>query len=157
MSDETPEGNALEQLRSRLRRGDLGDVTITYRVAGGMPADHRIEEELRVSAAGARARVAGAAPPEEASGAVDQAEFEAVLQLIERDAGQLIPRSEAMFVPDSTVGSITVNVGGEATTYFFLVDEEAQQKRERAATPEPPNAIGTLDDILRRLLREKGR
>jgi hypothetical protein len=154
---ETPEVDAIEQLRDRLRQGRLADVTITYRVAGGMPADNRIEEELSLSGAGATARVARAAGPQEASGAVDPAECASMLQLIERDVSRLIPASEASFVPDSTVGSITVGMGDTATTYYFLVDEEAQQARARAATPEPPSAVGTLDDMLRRLMREKGR
>jgi hypothetical protein len=94
---------------------------------------------------------------EEASGAVAQAEFTSVLQLIERDVDRLIPRSEASFLPDSTVGSITVGVGDAKTTYYFLVDEEAQQAQTRAVTPEPPSAVGTLDGMLRRLMREKGR
>lgn len=159
MSSNTPAPDVIDQLRSRLRQGDLADVTVTYRVAGGMPADNRIEEELQVSSAGATARTAHAAAPAEASGTVDPAEFTAVLQLIEQDVGQLIPRSEARFIPDSTVGSISVGIGDAETTYFFLVDEEAQQAQQasaRAATPEPPNAVSTLDGMLRRIMRAEG-
>lgn len=152
---ETPEANVLEQLRDRLYRDNLGDVTITYRVAGGMPADNRIEEELTLAGAGATARTVRDAVAEEATGSIDQAEFAAVLQLIERDVGRLTPRREARFLPDSTVGSIAVRVGDTTTTYYFLVDEEAQQ--ERATTPEPPGAVDTLAAMHRRLLRAKGR
>jgi|WetSurMetagenome_2_1015567.scaffolds.fasta_scaffold385171_2 hypothetical protein len=154
---ETPEVDVIEQLRDRLLQGRLADVTITYRVAGGMPADNRIDEQLNVSGTRATARVVQGAAREDASGAVAQAEFASVLQLIERDVDRLIPRSEASFLPDSTVGSITVGVGDAKTTYYFLVDEEAQQAQARAATPEPPSAVGTLDGMLRRLMREKGR
>ena len=154
---ETAEVNVLDQLRDRLHRDDLADVTITYRVAGGMPTDNRIEEELTLSGAGATARAVRNAVPEEASSSVDQAEFTAVLQLIERDVGHLTPRSAARFLPDSTVGSIAVRVGETTTTYYFLVDEEAEQAQARAATPEAPGAVDTLAAMHRRLLREKGR
>lgn len=154
---ETAEVNVLDQLRDRLHRDDLADVTITYRVAGGMPTDNRIEEELTLSGAGATARAVRDAVPTEASSSVDQAEFTAVLQLIERDVGHLTPRSAARFLPDSTVGSIAVRVGETTTTYYFLVDEEAEQAKARAATPEALGAVDTLAAMHRRLLREKGR
>jgi len=153
----TPEPNVIEQLRERMKQRNLADVRITYRVTGGMPADYRIEEELNLSGNAATARVArGTAPPQAASRALELAEYEVVLQQIVQDAGSMVTRAEARFLPDSTVGSITVDVGGEEETYFFQVDEEAQQAQARSTVPEKPSAQNALALLLRRLVDTKG-
>jgi hypothetical protein len=155
---ETPEPNVIEKLRERLQQGELTDVSITYRVAGGMPADNRIEEELHISRDSiATARMArGMSPPVVATEAVDPAEVVTVLRQIEQDIGTLIPRAEARFMPDSTVGSITIGIGEEQETYFFLVDEEAERDRDLPGIPEVASAENTLAQMLHRLIDTRG-
>ena len=79
-----------------------------------------------------------------------------MLKQIERDVGTLIPHAEARFLPDSTVGSITVGVGDEQATYYFLVDEEAPQARALAAPSAEAGAVSTLDGLLRRIIGAQG-
>jgi hypothetical protein len=153
------ESKAVQKLREYLDRESLTeDIKVVYRVAGGMPHE-RIEEEFRLSGGGKANTmvrdVLRSIPAQEASGELDQAETRDLLQQIESGLGSLVPRSEARFLPDSVVGSITIEVDGEQETLFFLVDEEERLAQEKAIAPQMTGAIRRISQISQRLLESK--
>jgi hypothetical protein len=130
----------IRAFRERLNRDTLPEgVTVVYRVAGGMPHE-RIEHEFRLTGAGeARVQLRDeltATPPQEAADQLEQGETRDLLEQIGASLEDAVPRSEARFLPDSTVGSITLIVDGEEQTLFFLADEEQRVAREMEQLPE---------------------
>jgi hypothetical protein len=153
------ESKMIRKFREHLDRESLTeDIKVVYRVAGGMPHE-RIEEEFRLSGKGT-AKVMmrdelKAIPPQEAYGELDQAETRDLLQQIEAGLDSLVPRSEARFIPDSVVASITVEVEGEETTLYFLPEEEERLAQEKPIAPQMTEAIQRIRQISQRLLESK--
>src|SRR3954452_12951 len=48
----------------------------------------------------------------------------------------LVPRSEARFPPDSVIGEITIDVAGEQQQFYFLIDDETEQRHAQSGSPE---------------------
>lgn len=130
----------IKAFRERLGRDTLPeDVSIVYRVAGGMPHE-RIEQEFRLTGAGETTvkmrDELREMPPQETTDRLDQSETRDLLEQIGVSLDELVPRSEARFLPDSAVGSITLIVDGEEQTLFFLADEEQRVAQEAERLPE---------------------
>jgi hypothetical protein len=148
-----------ERFRELVARGDLRqDVQVVYRISGGMP-EERIEEELRLSGSGAAeskfadGRTARAA--REVSVELDGAETQRLFQGIASALDGLVSRSEARFLPDSSIGSITIEVGGEQETLYFLADEGQREGQDEAYAPQMPEALKPLGETSRQLLASK--
>jgi hypothetical protein len=150
------ESEVIRTFRDRVRQGNLAGVTVKYRVSGGMPGEDRINEELtlsgsnkavelRVMAADRESRAASAATPEE---------LRHVMQQLESGLDTLVTRSEARFLPDSVVGSFTIEIGGQLETLFFLVDEEEQEAQQKRVSPGIREAVRGVSRISERLRRQ---
>lgn len=131
---EPVETRIVRKYREYLGRDELtGDIRITYRVTGGMP-HQRLDREFSLSGTGeAAVKVRDELKPiplQEASRTLDRAETRDLLREIDTSLDSLVPRSEARFLPDSLVGMITLEVGGEEATLFFLADQEQRLSRE---------------------------
>jgi hypothetical protein len=125
----------------------LEQTAIIYRVSGGPPGK-RLSMALRVSAAG-----------ETTYEAVDQLKAQKTIR-----SKTTLPGSEAMslfrqvkesgllgsqdtgkgFLPDSVIGSITVESRDAHITYYFLADEHQQKSQGK----EPPPPIQRLKPLL---------
>lgn len=124
----SPEQKSL--ISQLLRQADDGrlaeNATITFRVSGGTHGK-RLDKSVSITANGAaRVRVTDEL---RSSGTDVRMELghERVLHLL-REIGlslsDLLRKEEASFVPDSLVGSVSVGIGNEVETYYFLADEE---------------------------------
>jgi hypothetical protein len=156
---EALESKIIQKFRQHLDRESLTeDIKVVYRVAGGMPHE-RIEEEFRLSGKGTTEVMMRdelkAIPAQEASGELDQAETRDLLQQIEAGLDSLVPRSEARFIPDSVVASITVEVDGEEVTLYFLPEEEQRLAQEKPIAPQMTGAVQRIRQISQRLLESK--
>lgn len=156
------ESQVLRRFRERLDRGAIAnDVKITYRVSGGMPRE-RVEEEVELSGDGAvrlmTRDVRRAVPAQEVSTSLDDAVAADLLKRLGGTLDNLVSRSEARFLPDSLVGTVTVEVGGDAATLYFQADEAELLPSDR---PLSPGANGArqlrqhLGGISERLLQKK--
>ncbi len=139
---EPVESKVIEKFRKSLSQEELSDdIRIVYRVAGGMPHE-RIEHEFTLTGLGKSEVRMGdelrAMAPREASADLDQAEARDLLEQIGVSLDELVPRSEARFLPDSVVGSITIEADGETATLFFLADEDQRiaQEEDRLSADE---------------------
>ncbi len=167
--------SVVTRLRRQAEKGKLSDdVAIVYRLRGGTREDG-VDESVALTAPGslhmrvrdplaARGAERGATPtPRQGRGkesgqvgegeARDEIGREAALdlaRLLLDGVESMVPESEARFVPDSLIGSVSLSVGGQTETYYFLADEEAMRHRREPIQPE-------IRKILQRFRQERAR
>jgi hypothetical protein len=123
-----------------------------------MPAEGRVGEELKVSGnnlATVRA-VTGLNLPQEASREFSSVEIQALLKHIEQGIDGLVPSSEAQFLPDSVLGSITLEIDGEQATFYFLIDEDDRINQNKPIAPAIVEAIDIFSTFSQELLQQGG-
>jgi hypothetical protein len=152
------ESEAIQKFRERLNQGNLAGINVTYRISGGMPAEGPIEEECSVSGNNLATlrSVTGTNLPQEASAEFAPAEVQSLLTQVGQGIDSLVPRSEAQFLPDSVVGSITLDIDGEQATFYFLVEEEERQSQNKPIAPAMAEAIDTFSNLSEQLLQRGG-
>jgi hypothetical protein len=134
------ESEIIEKFRERVKRGTLNDdVRVVYRISGGMPSE-RVDEEFNLSGNGkATVRsldILKSRTFKEATADLTQGEVSEAFQKVEKSLDKLVPFSEARFMPDSIVGSITIEEGGKKTTLYFQEEETVPTENIRGASPE---------------------
>ncbi|KOP24657.1 hypothetical protein AMR41_19970 [Hapalosiphon sp. MRB220] len=144
----------LQRFNERIDRANLNDnVRIVYRVRGGMPHE-AVDQELRVSGSGIanfmKRSVLGKTSLQELSTQLNQAESQEIFRLVKSGLDSLPTRSEARFLPDSLVGSITVEIDGEEETFYFLADEDDRVVQNKPIPLELIKAIELLTEISQR-------
>jgi hypothetical protein len=150
-----PENEVVQEFVSRVQRGELNGVSITYRASGGMPGEAHVREQMTIMD-GARAearREATGTPPAEAAADVDVRQIEELFQKLARGVGELVPREQAQFVPDSLVGSVTIEIGGQSTTLFYLADAEERRDQNKPLSPEALEALEGMARLSRDLVQ----
>ena len=148
----------LDKLRARLARRDLAGVTVKLRHVGGPPGDHRIDESIELSGAdlGKASVISGpiqAGLRRPALRPIPSVDAEALLRAIGEGAGELYTRANARFLPDSLIGMITVEVDGEAETFFYLADDEQRRDQQRPLPAGAVRLVDAIDGLSRRLRR----
>ena len=156
---EKAESEVVAKFRRAVERGELGDLRVVYRVSGGVPGE-RIDEEISLSgvdSASLRARdeLRPSAAAEVAEERLDAEEARSMYRQTASALEAMGPRSEARFVPCSTVGMVTIGVGGEEETLYFLADEEQAYGQEERIARGAPRAAGAMREIAQRL-RQRG-
>ena len=145
----------IRKLQERVTRGELNGIAVTYRVTGGAPGEQPVDEELRLAGSGpvtARLRTAAAAVRESSENLATREMQELLLQIGE-GVGELIPRSQARFVPDSIVGQLSVQIDGQEAVFFFLADEEQAKQYGQVLSPKAARSVSSLMRLHRRLLQ----
>jgi hypothetical protein len=156
----TSEQQVAQQFRERVDEGLTDAVSVSFRIVGGAP-EERIEEEVRVLGSG-QANAAGQdrlspRPLSQASAELPPAEITELFRQIGQDVERLVPRSEARFVPDSVVRSVTLRVGEAEATWYYLADDDAERlEPDQRAASEMPGAVAHLNALAQRLLAEGG-
>ncbi len=151
----TIEDEAIRQLQERATRGELNGIEVTYRVSGGAPGEQLVDEELNLSGPGqvnARVRTP-AAVMRESSANLSAPEMKDLLLQITEAAGELIPRSQARFIPDSIVGQIWLKIDGQEVSFFFLADEEQAKQHGKVLSPKAAAAVGSLMRLHKRIMQ----
>lgn len=155
--NQSVEGRVVDKFREHLARGDLTKIRFINRVAGGMPGEGDIEEEFIVSGnktAAVRAKAAGA-PSEEAFSELDVADVHELFQQVSESLGDLTPREQAQFLPDSVIGSITIDVEGEQATFFYLVDAEQRQEQGVSISSKASEALEGLSRFSKKIRKQE--
>lgn len=151
------EGSASElikEFRGALAAGELTeDVVVDYEISGGLPGED-VPDLGRTAGIPARVRLAGdgrLTVPDQPAVQLDPSETVRLLEQVASSLDGLVPRAQARFLPDSTVGSLTIAVHGGEATLYFLADERQRWGQEDRV---PPGA-GAADAM--RPLREMSR
>ncbi|MDP8931614.1 MAG: hypothetical protein M3O70_24350 [Actinomycetota bacterium] len=155
---EAPEIAVVRQFRERVRRGDLGAVALTYREPQEGPGAAHAIRELRVAGT-RRVQIADRrpeGPPEEADAALRPEELQALYETVVEAADELVPRSQARFLPDSAVGSLRIEVEGQQADLFFLSDERQRAQQSVPLSPKAARSLERLSQTQQRLLRGRG-
>jgi hypothetical protein len=138
---------AAQAFAERVKQRKLGqDLQVTYRVAGGMPSQ-RVQYEVAVDSVGGATvlvhearldRIAGRAsiPPE-------RLDVAGLFEQLSDGLHSLLPASRATFLPDALVGSITISVGGDEETFYFVPEEEKRRRPGKSVAP-------SMDRVLQR-------
>jgi hypothetical protein len=149
------EDEVIERLRERAARGALDGIDVSYRITGGAPGERLVDEEVRLSGPGpVHARLGtSAGESEESSEKLSAPEMNALLLDISEGLSELVPRSEARFVPDSIVGQISVSVDGQEASFFFLPDPEQAKQQGKVPAAKAARIISALDRLHKRILK----
>ena len=110
----------IERFRDRVRGGALSGLRITLRIAGGHPSE-RLDHRLVLDGDGtASLEVDDALAP----GAIVRRDTldDALWTEIDQRVDRFTSRERARFVPDSLVGSATLEVDGERVELVFAPD-----------------------------------
>jgi hypothetical protein len=146
----TDHERVLESFRAKVARGDRHGIKVSMQLIGGMPGEQHLNRSVVIDEdrqASVRSSGDEAPEPAEARAQVEDETVDDVLRNLAEGVDGLVPRSQARFLPDSLVGSISVEVDGETTELFYLADEEDRITQNK---PIPPAAAEALD-ALRRL------
>jgi hypothetical protein len=150
------EDEVIQKLQERVTRRELNAIEVTYRVTGGTPGERLVDEELLIAGRNpvkARLRTSAAAM-RESSENLATPEMEGLLLEVTGAISELIPRSQARFIPDSIVGQISVKVDGKEASFFFLADEEQAKQHGQALSPKAARALDSLARLHKRILKE---
>jgi hypothetical protein len=157
---ESSEANIIQKFREGVDRGIFPeDMKVVYRIAGGMPSQ-RLEEEFTISGNGKTEvktlDMLESKPEERASLNLNQADTHEVFEKIKLILDSMVPLEKTNFLPDSLVGSVTLELGGEKTTLYFPVEEgKMEADREFISSP-MADTIQYFRNTSKRLL-EKGK
>jgi hypothetical protein len=125
--------SVLKRLREQVTKGKLADdVSIVYRLHGGAPGKQQIESVLLTADGRTRVSVADSIGSKSEGTATNELGPKAVLDLastIVLAVDDLIPASQAQFLPDSLVGSVSIGFGDDVETYYFDADEDAPENK----------------------------
>jgi hypothetical protein len=148
------------EFREALAQGELtDDLTVDYELSGGMPSED-LEQASLAADVPTSLRLTGngrLTVPREAPVQLDPSETRELLQQVASSLDKLVPRAEARFIPDSTVGSVKIGVRGAEATLYFLADEGQRRGQEKAIAKGAAEAIRPLRELSRRLRAEKER
>jgi hypothetical protein len=156
---QSPELKSFRQkLRGQLAAGSLPkNLKLRYRLSGGLPSE-RLEEELTISGEGQadvqRRDMLVESDTRRGNLKLEDAETRQLFQDIEAGLDSLVDADQAEFVPDSVVGSITLEVGGETRTFFFQVEQDQPHPDAGAGTSLKP-AFQRIHALSRQMLDAK--
>ena len=151
------EEKVIEKFRDCLANGDLSRIHIVNRITGGTPGEGRIDEEFFISGkteATVRISEAGA-PPEEASSKLKENDVRLLFEKVSKGVDSLVPREKASFIPDSDVGSITIEVDGEQATFFYLMDEDEREAQQKPVSRKMTEALKKFSVLSKRLQKKR--
>jgi hypothetical protein len=145
----------MQKLHERLDKGTLSDdIKITLRVAGGMPHE-RNEEEYIVYGSGRTILSMKDVQKMEFSAELNKSILTDFFRRLEEGLDSLATRSNARFLPDSLIGSITIDVAGEKTTLYYLAKEEDQAIQRQQIAPQINEYLQHLRKMYKKCLEQK--
>ena len=135
----------VQAFAERVSQAKLGqDLQVIYRVVGGMPSQ-RVAYEVNVdSISGARIAVTDvrmSRTAQHASIAPENLDVAGLFEQISAGLHSLLPASRATSQPDAYVGSITIRVGNDEETFYFVPEAEKRRAPGKAVAPSMDRAL----------------
>jgi hypothetical protein len=143
--------NLLKKFKSKILSDDFKNARIIYRVKGGTPTE-RIEKEVLVNADGKVETIIN----EDQLGVLSKGKksitrkddeiknlFKEVTNFIDQLAAD-----DSKFLPDSIIGSISIQIEDKETTIgYFLPEEEDRKVQNKFVGPNFSNVINKLESF----------
>jgi hypothetical protein len=129
----------------RISQAKLGqDLEVIYRVVGGMPSQ-RVEYEVSLDSVGG-AKVAAydarmSRAVKRASIAPENIDVAGLFEQISVGLHSLLPASQAIFPPDAFVGSMTIRIGDNEETFYFVPEVEKRRATRKGVAPSMDRAL----------------
>lgn len=126
-----------------------------YRISGGAPGDS-VDEHVEVGGDETvrfHVRDEVAMRSGDVESALARGETVEVLRSLAGALPEMLSREEARFLPDALVGTVTIEVDGQATTLFFHPDRDELRGRGSTASPALGEAVARMDRLADKLLR----
>jgi hypothetical protein len=151
-------------VRQKLKDGLAGaslpkNVRLRFRLSGGMPSQ-RLEDEFTLTGDGkvtARRRdMLVEAKTHLGRRQLDREETRQLFQDLEAGLDHLVRAEDARFLPDSVVGSVTLEAGGESLTLYFPVERDKPIESFGAGNP-IQGAFRRIGELSRLTLEEGGK
>lgn len=140
----------------RARAESTAGLMATYRVSGGAPGDS-VDEQVDVGGdETARVRVrdeVARGRSGDAESALAHGETRELYRVLGDALPDMMSREEARFLPDALVGSVTIDVDGDATTLFFDADRDDLRPRGSEVSPALTEAVERIERLTGELLR----
>lgn len=146
--------NLLKKFKSKILSDDFKNARIIYRVKGGAPTE-RIEKEVLVNADGKVETIIN----EDQLGVLSKGKksitrkddeiknlFKEVTNFIDQLAAD-----DSKFLPDSIIGSISIQIEDKETTIgYFLPEEEDRKVQNKFVGPNLSNVINKLESFFQK-------
>ena len=143
--------NLLQKFKSKISSNDFKNTTIIYRIKGGAPSE-RIDKELVVNADGKVETIIN----EDQLGVLSKGKksltrndneiknlFKEVTNFIDQLAAD-----DSKFLPDSVIGSLSIQIEDKETTIgYFLPEEEERKVQNKFVGPNLLNVINKLESF----------
>jgi len=150
----------VQAFAERVSKGKFGpDLQVTYRVVGGMPSQ-RVNYEVDVNSVGGATVAASDArisrTPKRASIAPENLDVPGLFKQISVGLQSLRPASRASSAPDAAVGSITIRVGADEETFYFVPEAEKRRAPGSGVAPSMERALQRFWGIAKDVVEAKG-
>jgi len=153
MSD--PKLKVIREFRRSVESGNIDNLKIVYKVSGGPPGNQIVKEiiipgfkeeiELNIKDQSDQFTEMSNA---KRSLRQDSTEKHSLFKQIASDMQDLTSLSKPIFLPDSVVGSLTIQTeNNEDNTIYFLVDEVDRKIQNKPIPPGIANVIKDLERI----------
>jgi hypothetical protein len=140
---------------SRVKQRDFGrSLTVTYRVLGGMPSQ-RVDFTVAanpvdgIKVAAYDARVSREIKRE--SFTPETFNVPGLFEKLSAGLHSFASASQAAFLPDALVGSITINVDNREETFYFAPEEEKRKAHDWRVAPQADEALRQFWSIAKRV------
>ena len=146
------ESKIIKKFQNKVNEGDFTGIKITCKITGGIP-NERLEEEHIISGTGKvylkmRNSLTAKYIPK-ISIKTKKEKVQKIIKEIAEGIHSLVPESETNFLPDSLVGSITLEMEGKKTKLYFLAEEEDRISQHRPISLTMNKAIQDIIKISR--------
>jgi hypothetical protein len=145
-----------EKFREAVEKGDFSKINITHKISGGTPGEGRFEEEFYVSGyTGATLRIRSTGePPKEISSNLKENDIRLLFEKLDKGIDSLVIRENARFIPDSMVGSVTIEVNGDQATFYYLAEEEEREAQDQPVSKKMVDTIKKFTELSKRLQKQ---
>ena len=143
--------NVLNKFNSKIVSNDLENTTIIYKVKGGAPSE-RIDKEIILHADGnveitVKEDQLGIIPQYKKSTSLNDNETRNIFKEF-ADSIDKLASDNSLFLPDSVLGSISIEVDNMNTIVgFFLPEENARKNQNKFVESKLSNIINKFESL----------
>lgn len=157
--DKREKNGILKKFSHSIKHSNLTEnISIAYKIAGGIPEYRKVEEFILSGDGNARVisqDLKKSQSLKKIETKIDPSGTKKLFMEVIPHLKNLMLRSEAKFLPDSLIGSVTIQIGDEKQKYYFMTDSKDQNHEYYKIKDQMINAINLVSEITARKLNKK--